>query len=164
MTQQAAVRASIDIVRTATPDGGSSRIEQAVKCAAELANGTTDGKADLAFIDSRTLASNTPESIDLSGSLTGADGLPVVFAEVCALLIENPATNTTDLTIGNVTNGAQLMFGGATHTIVLKPGDFFLAYAKAGWPITASTADLLKIANASGASNTYNLAIIGRSA
>lgn len=164
MTQTANVRASIDYVRTAAPDAGSSRVEQKIAAAIELANGITDGKADLAFLDARTLASNTPESIDLSGSLTGADGLPVVFAEVCAILIENPATNTTALTIGNVTNGAQLFFGGAAHTVVLAPGDFILVYAKAGWAITATTADLLKIANASGASNTYNLALIGRSA
>lgn len=160
------LKASIKIIQTAAPDGGSARVEQIVEKIVELLSGTTNDKADLAFCDTRTLASNTAEDIDLAGALANALGETLTIAEVVAVLIVSSAANTTNLTIGGSANGgeAQLFFGATGDKAVVKPGGLLMAYAPAGWAITATSADDLGVANASGASATYDIIVIGRSA
>jgi len=58
---------------------------------------------------------------------------------------------------------------GATHTLTLRPGAFVAVGTGAadatGYAVTATTADLLKIANSgAGTSVTYDIHIIGASA
>jgi len=158
--------ASIKIVQSASPDGGSARVEQTVEKIVELLSGTTNDKADLAFVDTRTLTSGSAEDIDLAGALANALGETLTMAEVVAILIVASASNTTNLTIGGSANGgeAQLFFGAAGDKAVVKPGGLLMAYAPAGWAITAGSGDDLGVANGSGASATYDLIAIGRSA
>jgi hypothetical protein len=128
-------------------------------------SGTGTGKADLAYDADRTLASNTSESIDLAGVLADAFGTTITAAKLKAVEIENPATNTTNITIGGAASNTFLgWFGDATDVIVLKPGDRFVIASPVGWAVTAGTADLLKVANAAGASNTYRIKLIGATA
>lgn len=164
MSLKTTISASIQIVETTTPDGGSAKVQQAVNKLAELLNGTSNAQADLAFIDNRSLASDTSEDIDLAGALANALGQTLTMAEAVAILIISDAANTTDLTIGNGTDEAQLFFGASGDTAVVKPGGILMAYAPAGWAITATSADDLGVANAAGAAASYSIAIIGRSA
>lgn len=158
------INAAIAFTQTQTPDQGTAKAELALSIAKTLANGTSNAQADLAFADSRTLASNTSEDLDLAGALVDALGNTITAAEIVAVLIESDAANTTNLTVGAATAEAQLFFGAAGDTAVIKPGGFLMAYAPAGWAITATSADDLKIANGTGAAATYRVAIIGRSA
>lgn len=164
MTLKTNINASVKILNTAALDAGSARVEEQVSAAIELLNGTGNTQADLAFVDARTLASNTTEDLDLAGVLTNALGSVLTMVEVVAVLIVSRAANTTNLTIGAATAEAQLWFGAAGDTEVIKPGGFSFHYAPAGWTITATTADDLKIANATGAAATYDVIVIGRSA
>lgn len=164
MTLSTQVSAAIKTRKTSAPDGGAAQSDVALSILKTLANGTANGEADKAWRDDRTLASNTSEDLDLAGSLTDELGAAVVFAEVCAILIEADEDNTTNLTIGGATAEAQLFFAAAGDKAILKPGDFLLAYSKTGWAITATTADGLKVANASGAAANYSIHLIGRSA
>lgn len=164
MSLKTTISASIQIVETTTPDGGSAKVQQAVQKFVELLNGTSNAQADLAFIDTRQLADNTPEDLDLAGVLVNALGATLTMAEVVAILIVSDAANTTDLEVGDATAEALLFFGAAGDTAVVKPGGFLMAYNPAGWPITATSADDLKISNGSGAAASYSIAIIGRSA
>ncbi|HWA22327.1 MAG TPA: hypothetical protein VG735_08035 [Caulobacterales bacterium] len=164
MSLKTNISAAISIIETTAPDGGSATVRQSVEKVAELLNGTGNTQADLAFIDTRTLASNTTEDLDLAGVLANALGATLTMAEVCAVLIVSDPANTTNLTIGNATAECLLWFGTATDTEILKPGGFSMHYAPAGWAVTATSADDLKIANAAGASASYSIAIIGRSA
>lgn len=128
-------------------------------------NGTGSGKADIAWDDQRTLASNTSENIDLAGALADAFGQTIAAAKVKAIEVENPAGNTTNITVGAAgSNTFQGPFGGAAHSIVLKPGARMVVADPVGWDVTAGTGDILKIANAAGASNTYRIKIIAASA
>lgn len=129
-----------------------------------LRNGIGSGRADIAWQSQRNLASNTSESLDLVGALATAFGDTISAAKVKALEIEALDTNTTSLTIGNVTNGAQLFLGGAAHTIVLAPGERFVIASPTGWTLTAGTADLLKVANGSGAAADYRIKVVAASA
>jgi hypothetical protein len=164
MSLKTQISASIQIIETNSPDGGSARVEQVVEKFVELLNGTGNAQADLAFVDTRTLATNTSEDLDLAGVLVNALGATLTMTEVCALLITSDSSNTTDLTVGGATAEWQGPFGAAGDTIVIKPGGCFLVFAPAGWAVGAGTTDDLKIANAAGASATYSIAVIGRSA
>lgn len=155
---------SLSFVQTAAPDLGQGRVEQAISFAASLANGTANGQADLAFVDERTLASNTSEDLDLAGVLAGAFGATLTFVEVCAVAIESLSANTTNLTIGAASAEALLWFGATGDTEIIKPGGVAAHYAPAGWTIGAGSTDDLKIANASGAAATYRIGVLGRSA
>jgi len=158
------INASIAIVETEAPDCGQARVDLALSLAKELLNGTGNGQADVAFFDTRTLTSGSSEDLDLAGSLVDALGATVNMAEVCAILITADAANTTNLTVGGATAEFQGPFGAAGDTIVVKPGGGFWVFAPAGWAVGAGSTDDLKIANGSGASATYSVAIIGRSA
>lgn len=158
------LNASIAFTQTGAPDLGTSRSEQALSISKTLANGTANGQANIGWTDSRVLASNTAEDIDLAGALTDAFGGTITAAEIVAILIESDLANTTNLTVGGGTSEAQLFFAAAGDKLVLKPGDFIMNYCHAGWPITATSADDLGIANASGAAATYRIGFLARNA
>ena len=127
--------------------------------------GTLANQGNQVWSDRRTLASNTPETLDINGSLTNLLGQAVNFTKVKLLMIVNRAGNTTDLTIGNAAaNGFVSPFGGgATNVVTVKPGGIFLITAPDvnGLAATAATADQLKVSNAAGAAATYDIVIIG---
>lgn len=166
MPVTAIISAAVSVTQTGAPDGGSSRAVQAVgRSALSVANGTANGQADLAFVDERTLASGATEDLDLAGALSSVFGATLTFVEVMTVLVESDEANTTNITIGGASsNGFTAWFGGSTQTETVKPGGAILHHDPAGWTVTAGTGDLLKIANASGASAKYRIAILGRSA
>lgn len=130
-----------------------------------LASGTGQDCADIAFSDLRTLASNTSENLDLSGVLTDAFGATIAAVKVKAIEVHSMPTNTTNLTVGGAaSNTFKGPFNDVTDAIVLAPNDRYVAASGAGWPVVASTGDILKVANATGASAQYRIKIIAASA
>jgi hypothetical protein len=159
------VRASIVAVDKKTLDGRDAidRIPDSPDVV--LGSGTGYGKADIAFMDTRTLAASSSENLDLNGVLTDAFGQVVAAVKVKAIEIENPEASLSTLTLGgaasNTFNGP---FSGATYTMDLKPGDKAVFVSRTGWTVTAATGDLLKVANGAGGSVNYNIKIIAASA
>lgn len=136
-----------------------------------LANGTGANQFDLVWMDERTLASNTAEDLDLAGVLTSPMGTSIAGVEGVMIVVVNApksgAANTTALTIGGDTNGYEGSWLSADGTITVGPGGVFLIAspnASGLGTITAGTGDILQISNASGASNTYQIAVFARSA
>jgi len=136
-----------------------------------IANGTSAGQNDLVYAASRTVASSgSPDTIDLSGSLTMLDGTACVFARVTMLYIEHKGTATSDdaniLTVGGGSNQFSTWLGGTTGIKVRNnPGRFFLeAGDSTAYAVTASTADILQVATAAGTNVPYIVIICGRSA
>lgn len=128
-------------------------------------SGIGDYQGDMIWTDERTLTTGATEDLDLRGVLADVFGVSVAFVEVVAVLIKSKrnANNTTNLTIGNGTNPAPLGFGAGTQSWILTPESAFLVVnPKAGWPIVAGTGDILKIANAAGASHVYQIKVVGR--
>lgn len=159
------IRASIEFSLSKVLAGRGPVDHAPIEADIALASGTGFGNADLAFSDQRTLASAASENLDLAGSLVDGLGQTITAAKIKGLLIEADASNTTNITVGGAaSNGLQAFFGATTHTIVLQPGDRFVWVSKTGWPVTAATADLLKVANGSGATGIYRVKIIGASA
>ena len=127
------------------------------------ADGTGANQATIMWSDTRTLASAATESLDLSGSaLTDAFGAAIALTSIKGIILYASTANTVNLTIGNVTNGLATIFGAATQSFTLHPGELFVKWTPlaAGYVVTAGTADLLKVANGA-ASSTYDIIIIG---
>jgi hypothetical protein len=134
--------------------------------------GTAANQANLLFIDERTVTTGANDDLDLAGVLTNAFGATITAAELVAVFIINAprsgAANTTNLTIGGGSNPVVGFLGGTTPTVgPIRPGGFFCIGAgdAAGiGAVTAGTGDILRITNSSGASATYQIAILARNA
>lgn len=159
------VRASIAATNRKTLDGRDVVDRMPDAADIQLGSGTGYGKADIAFMDIRTLAASTSENLDLAGGLVDAFGATIAAGKVKAIMIENPEASLSTLTVGaaasNTFNGP---FSGATHSVDLKPGDRALFVSRTGWTVTAATGDMLKVANGAGGSVNYNIEIIAASA
>ena len=172
MAVTATLVAQFKATQTGANDFGGPIVTPEVSEIISLTNGTSAGMADIVWCDQRTVASASNDDLDLSGVLTDAFGATVTAVELVALLIINgPASgsaNTTNLTIGVGTNPVTGFLGGTNPTIgPVRPGSFvFLGSSDAAGfgAITAGTGDILRIANSSGASATYQIAILARSA
>lgn len=129
----------------------------------DLADGTGLGQASRFWSDRRTLATGVGESLDLNGVLTDGLGASVTFTAIKGILIKSADANTTILTVGNIANGLATIFGIATQSFPMQPGELLIKAtpSAAGHVVTPGTADLLRIVNAAGASAIYDVAIWG---
>lgn len=135
----------------------------AITLARAFADGAGAGQASVFYTASRTLAGGANESLDLNGTaLTDVFGTALALTKIKGIIIQARGENTTNLTVGNVTNSIATIFG-ATYSMVLQPGELLakITNSAAGYVVTASTGDLLNIANAAGASATYDIILIG---
>lgn len=173
MPINANVTASINVTQSGSNAfSGGPFWNAAIALSQAIPNGFLAGQADLAYVDERTLASGAADSIDLVGSLVDALGSTVNMVKVVTLMIFNQpkdgSSNTTALTIGGGTNPFVGFLGGTTPTIgPLRPGSLLLLTAsdlQGLGTVTAGTADILRVANAAGATAKYQIAILGRSA
>lgn len=135
-----------------------------------LATGTGAGQADKTFHDRRTLTASSTEDLDLVGVLTDAFGATLTFVKIKALIVAADAANTNNVLVGGVAAGlSTIIQPQTTGLVVVRPGAFFCVAAgqadSTGYGVTATTADLLHVANsAGGTSVTYDVIVIGTSA
>lgn len=137
--------------------------------AVSLASGTGAGQADKVFHDRRTLAASAAEDLDLAGVLLDAFGAAITFVRVKGLFITAAAANVNNVVVGADATAPWATLLNATGTITLRPGASFAAMAGAAdgtaYAVTATTADMLQVANsAAGTSVTYDIIIVGSSA
>jgi len=132
-----------------------------------VTDGTAASQADLVFRDTRTLALSSDEGLDLAGNLTDSYGNVLTFVNVKMLYISAAATNGGNIIVGGVYGDTWLgAFTNATDQITL-PASAWLKWVNpiAGYPVTAGSADVLKIENDDGsATGTYDIVIVGTSA
>jgi hypothetical protein len=133
-----------------------------------LASGTGADQADMLWHDTRTLSASADEDLDLAGVLVNGLGDTQTFARVKGLIIAAASGNTNNC---NVTSdgsaGVPGLFLALGDGIVVRPGGLFAWYAPdaTGAVVTATTGDLLNVANSgAGTSVTYSVIIIGASA
>ena len=170
-----AIQATLTASLSATETGGNTYTDKftpLVQKVQKIADGTAANQADILYANERTVTTGADDDIDLAGVLTDAFGSTITAAELVALIVINQqqdgTANTTDLTIGNGSNPFVGFLGGTTPTVgPIKPGGCFMLFAgdAAGiGTVTATTADILRITNSAGASATYQIAILARSA
>lgn len=165
------LRASLEATQTGPNDFGGT-FTPLMSASADLSDGTGADQADILWIDERTVATGANDDIDLNGVLTSAFGATIAMLEIASIFIINAprsgAANTTNLTVGVGTNPVVGYLGGTTPTLgPIRPGNFVLmggGHASGLAPVTAATGDILRVANSAGASATYQIAVVGRSA
>lgn len=155
----------------ATQTDGDASWTPLLQKAVALANGTGAGQVDLVYAKEETIASATNLDLDLAGGLEDGLGNTLTFAELVAIAIINQAedgtANTTVITVGGGSNPFDGFWGTAGDQVVLNPGDGFMVWGSGAagiGAVVASTGDILRIANASGATAKVQVMILGRSA
>lgn len=155
----------IDLTQVGSNDIGSPKMRATVDKILSLSEGTdATNKANIFFSDTRTIALSANESIDLSGALTDAFGASVVAAEIVAIYIEAAAANVNNVQVTRpASNGFIGPFLAASDGVSIKPGEYALFVSQSGWAVTASTGDLLNIANSgAGTGVDYTIIIVAR--
>jgi hypothetical protein len=168
MTLAAKLRVEFSADQKGGSDFGGPEFEPTLRRVLDFANGIGAGQADLLFVDSRTVNASGNDDIDLAGALTDALGATVTAAEIVGLIVDSDPGNTTVLTVGVAgTNPWTTMFAASGDGIKVFPGGIFVNFARDAsglGAVGAGSADVLRIANASGASATYRIAVLARSA
>ncbi len=156
----ATLQSALDLVTVQAPLSYSASLS--------LATGTGAGQADLIFSDTRTLTASSTENLDLAGVLTDALGATLTFVKIKGIIVRASTGNTNDVVVGGAAaNGFINWVADATDKINVRPGGLFVLIdpTGSGYAVTASTGDILKVANSSsGSSVTYDIIIIGTSA
>ena len=99
--------------------------------------------------------------------MTDAYGNTITFVRVKGLLVVAAAANTNNVVVGAAAGSPWVGMLNSTGTITLPPGYWHAGGGSGagGWPVVATTGDLLKIANSgAGTSVTYDIVIVGASA
>ena len=164
------IRDRINLVNASASDLGE--ISDDVVSAANypkwtVTSGTGDSQANLVFRDQRSLALSTSENIDLAGVLIDSYGTTLTFVDVKMLYVFAAATNGGNIIVGGAAANAFLgPFADATDKMKL-PASAWLKWVAPidGYPVTATTADILKIENDDGvAAGIYDIVIVGTNA
>ncbi|MFN3473562.1 MAG: hypothetical protein ACK4ZW_05900 [Blastomonas sp.] len=168
MAFSGSLRITLQALLSGAADIGSRQQDINYTISRPIGSGTGDNQADQVFADTRTLAASSSEDLDMAGVLTNGLGSTITFASVKALIIVAAAGNTNDVVVGGAASNAfATMFGDATDTIKVPPGGFVVLgdFGATGFAVTASTGDLLKIANGgSGTPVSYDILIVGDTA
>jgi len=129
-----------------------------------LTSGTGSYQANQGITATRTLTASASENLDLSGSMGNAFNTTTAFTKVKVLMVSAAASNTNDVLVGGAASAqAGSFFGDVSDVLRVKPGgSITLTAPDAGYAITATTADLLKVANSgAGTAVTYTIVVIG---
>src|ERR1700722_15598693 len=150
MTEGVTATVSVRVVAalTSPPPVGQAMQEINESFALSLLSGTGVGNSDTLFTKALNIAASGNLSLDLSGSLDDAFGGVVTLADVQAVYLEADPANTNDIVIGAAASGPWVgPFNAGTDTVAVHPGGVLLMADPKGWPVVASTGDLLEIAN-----------------
>lgn len=130
-----------------------------------FSTGTGLNQINRIWQDSRNILASGTDDLDLAGGLTDVFGNSLTFTKIKGLFISAAAANTNDVVVGGDASAAFFAFLGAdTDKIVLKPGAWFALAnpSAAGYAVTATTADILQIANSSsGTAVDYDIILLG---
>lgn len=151
--------------QTSVLDQGTASFPFAISTELAFTDGTTAGKADRIFADTRTLAASGTENLDLAGVLTDAYGAVITFATIKAIVIKAASGNTNDVQLTRPASNGVPLFLAASDGLSVKPGGIFAwGCTGTGITVTAATGDILTITNsAAGTGVTYDILIIGTS-
>lgn len=166
MAFSADLRLSCAFKETGAPDFGSAVDSAEFLFQAAIANGVSNGQADLVYRKSYSVAQSVNTDIDLVGALTrlltGATFSP---AKIMAILAKAGAANPGILTLGLGTNPFLGPLGGTTPTHAIAIGGFYAWHSPAGIALTGGASDVLRIASpATVGTYTWDLLVIGKSA
>jgi hypothetical protein len=156
---------SISLVQTGAAGLGTPKLPVNIAEILSLEAGTDlVTKADILWQSkARSIALSSSENIDLAGALSDAFGATIAAAEIVAIYVKATAANTNNVVLGAAASNPWIGPMGGTGTYAVKPGEWATFVSKAGWPVTAATGDLLKVANSgAGTPVVYDILVVGR--
>lgn len=171
MALTTSLRVKLSASQTGSNDFGGPTFSPVLEKVINLANGVALGQADILFVDERSIAASTNDDIDLAGVLASAFGATITAVKVKAVVIvnapQNGVANVSNLTIGGSSAPFVGFLGGTAPTIgpIGPDGGFVIwcpSLAGVG-TVTATTADLLRIANGAGGTAVVQVGIVGTS-
>ena len=164
MALSSSVKLIINALQTSSLDLATQQANLSKSYASAFADGAGAAQANLLFSDTRTIAASGNEDLDLSGSLTGLLGT-AVFARVKAIIIVAAAGNTNNVVVTRpAAAGAPFVDAEENLFPPIPPGGMamWLDPGATGVAVTATTADLVNVANSSsGTSVTYDIFVLG---
>lgn len=160
------LRVAADVTQTQTDGTNTTESNTKDNLAWQVADGVAANQADLKFYDRRTLADGASEELDLSGVLTDAFGAALAFARIKALRINIISGSARLLVGGAAANAWFAIFNDATDKAVVEELFFAQSQRVDAFPVTAATADILRIEHdgSDTADIIYDILIIGASA
>ncbi|MES2685486.1 MAG: hypothetical protein V4706_01625 [Pseudomonadota bacterium] len=167
MTTALAASLALSLVASFNQSSDVGSVNQDVKFTPNyvFTDGTGANQARILFSDTRTLAASANENLDLAGVLTDVFGNVLTFDKIKAIIVTAAAANTNTVVFGGAASAqAAPWFGDVADTNVIRPGGLLAMVAPDanGFDVTATTADLLKIANGgAGTPVTYTIVLIG---
>lgn len=151
---------------TVVANVGTTKLSAGKTISDSLANGTGLDQADQFYMVSGTVAAGTPVDIDLAGSLSNAFGSTVTFARLKGIVIQNKTTTAgAILQVGAGSNPITSPWLASGDGVNVGPDGVFMLWnpSAAGYAVTATSADILRLTSASG-TISYELYLIGASA
>lgn len=167
MAQTFAGNFKISLAGTFTGDNDLSTVTQGINYLQTInfENGTAANQANMIWMDQRTISASGTDDLDLYGGLTNAFGTTINFTSIKGIIISAASGNTNDVVVGGDGSAAFVNWVGAANDVInVKPGGIFaLMNPNAnGYGVTATTADILQVANSSsGTSVTYDIILLG---
>lgn len=159
------INLSVRAKLTGTADLGNPSAPVSIDKHIQITAGTDAlGKADILWADTRTLAASATENLDLAGVLAGLLGGTIAAAEITAIIVTADKGNTNDVVLfGAASAPFNGPLSGTTPKLTIGPDDVALITNKKGWAVTATSADIILVANSSsGTAVTYSITLIGR--
>lgn len=155
---------SIDATLAGTGDLGTPKQRVLIEELLQFAAGTDAiNKADILFQDTRTLSASANEDLDLAGALSNAFGTSITAAEIVLLYVKAHSGNSNNVNVTRPASNGVPIFLAAGDGRAVKPGQFLLITDESGIAVTASTGDLINVANSgSGTSVTYDVLVLAR--
>lgn len=130
-----------------------------------IADGTGALQASKWYRAKRTLAAGANDDLDLAGVLTSPlTGATISFTAIKGLIISIYSPDGTKLVRvgpGSASNPWSGPIKGTTPYVEVPYVQMFLNPSAAGWPVTAGTADILRITNPGATSLDYFVWIFG---
>ena len=142
-----------------------------------LTFGTGANSSNQIWHDTRIVAADATDQIDLAGGLTNAFGGTVTFANVHMIFVHNRSDETLTAAVHGVTHTANaavidvgpsaangaLILKATGDIVTLAAGDWTIIFSKSGKTITAATGDLLDIVETATLEAAYEIIIFGES-
>lgn len=164
-TFNGSVKLSVSGILAGDIDIGSLNQNIAYAKTHTITNGTSTDNANMIWLDTRTITASGTDDLDLAGVLTNAFGATITFTRIKGIIISAASGNTNNVVVGGDATAALINWVGAANDVInVRPGGTFMLMAPdaTSYAVTATTGDILQIANSSsGTSVTYDIILIG---
>lgn len=158
------IKISANFALAGTVDLGNTAYQLNYSQTHTFTNGTGAAAVNNIWSDTRTIAASTTEDLDLAGGVVNAFGTTLTFTKIKGIIIHAASGNTNNVVVGGDTNGLIGWVGASNDLINIRPGGTFALIdpGAGGYTVTATTGDILQVANSSsGSSVSYDIVIIG---